>query len=71
MSDKARIEVGGGLGALGILGIIFVVMKVSGYGLVATWSWWLVLLPFYIGIPIALLIVIGAVIFACIAAALD
>lgn len=71
MSDKAKVEIKGGLGALSILGIIFVVMKVLGYGLVAEWSWWLVLLPFYIGIPIALLIVIGAVIFACIAAALD
>ena len=31
---------------IGILGIVFVVLKLVG---VITWSWWLVLLPFYVG----------------------
>jgi len=46
----------------GILGIIFVVMKVMGWGAVASWSWWLVLLPFYGGLAIILgIFVIGAI----------
>lgn len=36
----------------GVLGIILVVMKVLEVGVVATWSWWLVLLPFYLGLVI-------------------
>lgn len=35
------------IGFLGILGIIFVVLKLTA---VITWSWWLVLLPFYLGV---------------------
>lgn len=31
----------------GILGIVFVTLKLMGITAVATWSWWLVLLPFY------------------------
>lgn len=35
-----------------LLGVIFVLLKVTGVTAVATWSWWLVLLPFYIGLAI-------------------
>ena len=38
----------------GILGLIFVTLKLAEIGTVATWSWWLVTLPFY-G-PIALVL---------------
>ena len=38
------------IGALNILGVLFVTLKVLGIGLVADWSWWLVLLPFCFGI---------------------
>lgn len=31
----------------GILGLIFVTLKLAQIGVVANWSWWLVLLPFY------------------------
>ena len=37
---------------VGLLGVIFVMCKVFEYGPIAEWSWWLVLLPFYIGIAI-------------------
>lgn len=33
----------------GVLGVIFIVLKLVG---VITWSWWLVLLPFYFGLAI-------------------
>lgn len=45
------------IGILGMLGLIFTTLKLLG---VITWSWWLVLLPFY-AIPLLLLIAfIGA-----------
>lgn len=43
---------------LGLLGIIFVLCKVFEFGPIATWSWWLVLLPFYIGLAIIMVIAI-------------
>jgi len=47
---------------LGLLGVIFVVAKVFGIAPVALWSWWLVLLPFYLGLAIVLgLMIIAAV----------
>ena len=44
---------------LGLLGVIFVVAKIFEIGPVAEWSWWLVLMPFYIGFAIMLAIVGG------------
>lgn len=54
----------------GILGLIFVTLKLAEIGAVATWSWWLVTLPFYGPIVVALGLVLVAAIFAGIAAAL-
>lgn len=54
----------------GILGLIFVTLKLAGIGTVATWSWWLVTLPFYGPVVVALGLVLVAAIFAGIAALL-
>lgn len=54
----------------GVLGLIFVTLKLAGIGTVASWSWWLVTLPFYGPIVVALGLVLVAAIFAGIAAAL-
>ena len=54
----------------GILGLIFVTLKLAEIGAVATWSWWLVTLPFYGPIVVALGLVLVAAIFAGIAAVL-
>lgn len=35
------------------LGVMFVLLKVMGISEVALWSWWVVLLPFYVWILIA------------------
>jgi small Trp-rich protein len=49
-------------GWLGLLGVIFVVAKVFEIGPVALWSWWLVLLPFYLSLAIVLgIALIGAI----------
>jgi membrane-bound ClpP family serine protease len=39
-----------GFSALGVLGIIFVLCKIFGIMPIAGWSWWIVLLPFYVGL---------------------
>ena len=44
---------------LGLLGVIFVVAKIFEIGPVAEWSWWLVLMPFYIGFAVMIAIVGG------------
>lgn len=52
-------------GWLGLLGVIFVLCKIFEVGVIATWSWWLVLLPFYLGLAIVLaFLAIGAMGFA-------
>lgn len=44
---------------MGILGLIFVTLKLAGIGVVATWSWFWVLSPFWI--PFAIIASIFAV----------
>lgn len=46
------------LGVLPILGLIFVVLKLTDN---LDWSWWLVLLPFYGGAVLAILLTLIAV----------
>lgn len=45
----------GGVGVVGLLGVAFVVLKLIG---VIDWSWWLVTLPFWGGLALALVILI-------------
>jgi hypothetical protein len=60
MTDK-KVSVNANPGWLGLLGVIFVVAKVFEIGPVALWSWWLVLLPFYLGLAIVLgILAVGA-----------
>ena len=44
-----------GIGLFGVLGIVFTVLKLTG---VISWSWWLVLLPFYGGLAVLGIILI-------------
>jgi len=46
----------------GLLGFIFVLAKAFGVEPIASWSWWLVLLPFYGGLVVWLLFVFGVVV---------
>lgn len=48
--------------SFGMLGMLFLVLKLAQIGLPATWSWWFVLLPFYI-IPVGFGIFIIALFF--------
>jgi hypothetical protein len=47
---------------LGIIGILFVALKLFG---AVDWSWWAVLIPFYIG-PLAVAVILGCYI-VCVA----
>lgn len=68
MSDnKNTASASVGIGWLGFLGVVFVILKLNPGGYlnspVMDWSWWLVLMPFYIGLVILLAIfVVGAII---------
>lgn len=46
---------------LTILGLIFITLKLAGIGVVATWSWWTVLSPFWV--PLAIVLTVLLVIF--------
>ena len=43
----------GGISELGLLGVVFVVLKLTG---TINWHWSLVLLPFYVWIPVVIVI---------------
>lgn len=49
-----------GIGLSTILFLIFLTLKLGGWGVVATWSWWWVFSPIWI--PVALLIVVAIII---------
>lgn len=57
---------GFGLGT--VLFLIFLVLKLTGVGMVATWSWWWVLSPLWIPIVVVLGILICALAFISLAA---
>ena len=48
------------IGLSTILFLIFLTLKLGGWGVVATWSWWWVFSPIWI--PVALLIVVAIII---------
>jgi uncharacterized membrane protein len=54
-SKKQPVVINKGIGPLSLLGIAFVVMKITGY---ISWSWWLVLAPFWIPVVLALTLIV-------------
>ena len=46
----------GGIGVTGLLQVAFIVLKLCG---VIKWSWWWVLAPTWIGLALALIIIVG------------
>jgi len=48
MSEQTVVR-SGGISFLGLLAIVFIGLKLAGIGVVATWSWWWVTLPLWIG----------------------
>lgn len=55
--SKVTVRGGGsGIGLAGLLGLLFIGLKLGGVGVVATWSWFWVLSPFWISIAFLLAI---------------
>jgi hypothetical protein len=48
----------GGLGFGTILFLIFLTLKLSGLGVVATWSWWWIFSPIWITLVLAILLAV-------------
>jgi len=63
---KEKTSKGFGLGT--IIFLIFLVLKLTGVGMVATWSWWWVLSPLWIPIVVVLGILLCALVFISLAA---
>lgn len=64
MSDKVVVK-SNGIGFLGLLGIVFIVLKLCG---VINWSWWLVTLPLWGGLVLAVGIFLLALLFTIVVA---
>lgn len=46
-------------GPLGLLGVVFVTLKLIGIQPVSGWSWWWVTAPFWGGLAIVMIILLG------------
>jgi len=57
MSDNKQVQTGG-INFFGLLAIVFITLKLIGY---INWSWWWVLAPLWMPLPV--LLVIFAVLF--------
>ena len=61
--SKTSGAVGGGLTFLEVLFLIFLVLKLTGKTVVATWSWWWVTAPLWGGLATVLVIFLIGLLF--------
>lgn len=61
--SKTSGAVGGGLTFLEVLFLIFLVLKLTGKTVVATWSWWWVTAPLWGGLAIVLVVFLIGLLF--------
>jgi len=50
-----------GIGFIGLLTIVFITLKLTHY---IDWSWWWILSPLWIGIPVTLIFAFGILVLA-------
>lgn len=55
MSKETKMS-SGGISTLGLLGVVFVTLKLCG---VIGWSWWWVTAPFWGGLVVSLVVLLG------------
>lgn len=67
MSEVKNVS-SGGISFFGLLAIVFITLKLTQIGPVATWSWWWVLSPIWIpfALSILILLVMVAIVGICI-----
>ena len=61
--NNKNTVIGGGLTFLQALFLIFLVLKLTGKTVVATWSWWWVTAPLWGGLAIVLVILLIGLLF--------
>ena len=61
MAENKNTSNGIGLGT--IIFLIFLTLKLGGWGVVATWSWWWITSPLWIPVVLIIIILLIAVIF--------
>ena len=49
-----------GISLTGVVFLIFLVLKLGGWGVVATWSWWWVTSPLWL--PLAIVLIIALIV---------
>lgn len=65
-SNSTSSSSSGGIGFIGLLTIVFIVLKLTG---VIKWSWWWVLSPLWIGIPLSIVLIVGGILLVILGAA--
>ena len=61
--NNKNTAIGGGLTFLQVLFLIFLVLKLTGKTVVASWSWWWVTAPLWGGLAIGLVILLIGLLF--------
>ena len=61
--NNKNTVIGGGLTFLQVLFLIFLVLKLTGKTVVASWSWWWVTAPLWGGLAIVLVILLIGLLF--------
>lgn len=69
--SKTSGAVGGGLTFLQVLFLIFLVLKLTGKTVVASWSWWWVTAPLWGGLAIGLVILLIVLLFGLVSILLN
>lgn len=64
---KKETNYGGGMGFIGGLQLLFIGLKLAGVGVVATWSWPVVMLPFIILWSLIIVLFLGVLVLGLIA----
>lgn len=70
MSNNVTNKVTVSFPIFGAIGLILVILKLAGVDPVATWSWWLVTLPFWFGFVVVGVFMVVMLVVGLIAAAL-
>lgn len=70
MSNGRVVYTSGGSSLLTALAVVFIILKVTGTTVVATWSWWWVLAPLWIPVAFAVGILIIVAMFLLVVAAI-
>lgn len=65
---STKIHYKPGFNWLSLLGVIFILCKIFSVAPIATWSWWLVLLPLYFGLAISVGLLVLAGLATCLIA---